>query len=156
MMNHGKKLRSAITDQTELGVLLLKQVIRLTLLSGRSVSYADRYFLHQSLEDDTYVLSKVEDLAAYVTFFRGQEHLATDFFIEQFFREANCDLDSVLFQTAPDSPGCYWAFLRKRVSINSLLEPEEFEAALHKNINDTLDEEADSTATRSNLDQSEE
>lgn len=147
MNNYGKKLRSTITDNMELEILLLKQVTRATLVCGRCVSYADRYMLHPS--DTGYYLTKSEDPSAFVEFFEKQESQATDHFLEQFIREATCNLDEVIFCSSLDGPGVPWSTIKANYSISTLLDPHVLDARLsrsiftHTEIVEELDEPAE-------------
>lgn len=135
-----KKIRSTISDNVELEILLVKQALRSALMAGHSASYRERFYIY--LYQDSVVVNKSEDLSANITFKAHQQALAVDKFIEQFLQEANCSLDDIVFHRNPDEVGVVWRTVKKGLALSDLLDPLMLTMRLTKLLELAHDEKA--------------
>lgn len=139
MTYFGQKVRSCLTNKTDVELTLLKLYIRRALMEGLTVSYRDKIFVCPSMLTDKKKISIYRSgdptSAIEVPFNRPAD--ATDRFIDGFVFEVDANLDEVLFHHSNDliSPGNKWLQLKTGiVGLAALLGKETpvLTALLHK------------------------
>lgn len=125
MRFHNKKLRSVISDNIELDVLLVKQAVLNAVSAGCTVVYPSGYALFST---DKGVFIHKTLVNTYIEYLPQQTAPAVDKYFELFLNEDSCDLAQLRFCTKASDVGVRWAVLKRRLNIQDLLTKK---AVLH-------------------------